>query len=189
VHRGDINPAVFAPIARNTEPRSLSSFRGSNSSASRKSGPRMHPLPALASTLRGACLSDHRAPSDEPTRLPLGRMIILGSFVAGWIETAEGDVSVAGEAVGAEGDGAAVALLARPLGDTSFSIAFLSSMSVEKTVPSSRISTCGVVPRIPMVATGVSIFISPVFATLPAIKVKVPLVRLIRTEFDEPFGS
>ena len=95
------------------------------------------------------------------------------------------------DAVLVEGDGAAAALLApRELGDPSFSIAFLSSMRVEKaTVPSSRTSTCGVVPRIPMVATGVSIFISPVFATLPAIKVKVPLVRLIRLEFDELFGS
>ena len=40
-----------------------------------------------------------------------------------------------------------------------------------------------------MVATGVSIFISPVFATLPATKVKVPLVRLIRLELDVLFGS
>ena len=95
------------------------------------------------------------------------------------------------DAVLVEGDGAAAALLApRELGDPSFSIALLSSMRVEKaTVPSSRTSTCGVVPRIPMVATGVSIFMSPVFATLPAIKVKVPLVRLIRLEFDELFGS
>ena len=41
----------------------------------------------------------------------------------------------------------------------------------------------------PMVATGVSILISPVFAMLPATKVNVPLVRLSRVEFDFPFGS
>src|SRR6266498_5346458 len=65
-----------------------------------------------------------------------------------------------------------------------------SSTRVENlTVPSSEISTRGVVPRIPMVATGVSIFISPVFAILPATKVNVPLVRLNKVELDFPFGS
>ena len=69
-------------------------------------------------------------------------------------------------------------------------MAFLSSIRVENaTVPSSRISTCGVVPRIPIVATGVSTFISPVFATLPAIKVNVPFVRLMRVELFDPLGS
>ena len=47
----------------------------------------------------------------------------------------------------------------------------------------------GVVPRIPIVATGVSIFMSPVFAILPATKVNVPLVRLTKLEFEFPFGS
>src|SRR4029434_3508028 len=51
------------------------------------------------------------------------------------------------------------------------------------------ISTCGVVPRTPMVATGVSIFISPVLAILPATNVNVPLVRLNNVELDFPFGS
>ena len=46
----------------------------------------------------------------------------------------------------------------------------------------------GVVPRNFMVATGVSIFIPPV-ATLPAMNVNVPLVRLNRVEFEVPFGS
>ena len=41
----------------------------------------------------------------------------------------------------------------------------------------------------PIVATGVSIFMSPVFATLPATKVKVPLVRLNKVELDVLFGS
>ena len=41
----------------------------------------------------------------------------------------------------------------------------------------------------PMVATGVSIFMSPVFAILPATKVNVPLVRLNKVELDVPFGS
>ena len=63
-------------------------------------------------------------------------------------------------------------------------------MSVENlTVPSSEISTRGVVPRTPMVATGVSTFISPVFATLPATKVNVPLVKLNKVVLDVLFGS
>src|SRR5258708_22339020 len=67
---------------------------------------------------------------------------------------------------------------------------FPSSIRVENfTVPASEISTCGVVPRIPMVATGVSIFMSPVFAILPATKVNVPLLRLNKVELDFPFGS
>ena len=57
------------------------------------------------------------------------------------------------------------------------------------TVPSSEISMCGVVPRTPMVATGVSIFMSPVFAILPATKVNVPLDQLNNVELDFPFGS
>src|SRR6476620_9309224 len=65
-----------------------------------------------------------------------------------------------------------------------------SSIRVENlTVPSSEISTRGVVPRIPMVATGVSTFILPVFALLPATKVNVPLVRLNKVELDVAFGS
>src|SRR5712691_6282127 len=65
-----------------------------------------------------------------------------------------------------------------------------SSMRLENlNVPSSEISMCGVVPRTPIVATGVSIFMSPVFATLPATKVKVHLVRLNKVELDLPFGS
>src|SRR4029077_2174628 len=65
-----------------------------------------------------------------------------------------------------------------------------SSRSVENfTVPSSEISTCGVVPRMPIVATGVSTFMSPDFAILPATKVKVPFVRLSKVEFDLLFGS
>src|SRR5689334_15298906 len=65
-----------------------------------------------------------------------------------------------------------------------------SSMRVENlTDPSSEISTRGVVPRIPMVATGVSTFMSPLFAILPATKVNVPLVRLNSEEFDLLFGS
>src|SRR5262249_1346028 len=60
---------------------------------------------------------------------------------------------------------------------------------VNLTDPFSEISTWGVVPRIPIVATGVSIFMSPVFAIFPATKVKVPLVRLNRVELDFPFGS
>src|SRR4051794_40631034 len=57
------------------------------------------------------------------------------------------------------------------------------------TVPSSEISMWGVVPRIPNVATGVSTFMLPVLATLPATKVKVPLVKLIRVELSLPSGS
>ena len=54
-----------------------------------------------------------------------------------------------------------------------------SSMRVENfTEPSSEISTRGVVPLMPIVATGVSTFMSPDLAILPATKVNVPLVRL-----------
>jgi len=64
-------------------------------------------------------------------------------------------------------------------------------MSVENlTVPSSEnfdsVAWC---LELPMVATGVSTFISPVFATLPATKVKVPLVRLNKDPLDVLFGS
>jgi hypothetical protein len=49
------------------------------------------------------------------------------------------------------------------------------SISVENfTVPSSPISTRGVVPRMPIVATGVSTFMLPVFAILPARNVNAP---------------
>src|SRR5215475_9140273 len=72
----------------------------------------------------------------------------------------------------------------------SVTLSLPSSMRVENfTVPSSEISTRGVVPLMPMVATGVSTFMSPVFAILPATKVNVPLVRLSRVEFDLLFGS
>ena len=56
-------------------------------------------------------------------------------------------------------------------------------------MPSSEISTCGVVPRMPIVATGVSTFMSPLFAILPATKVNVPFVRLSNVEFALLFGS
>ena len=55
--------------------------------------------------------------------------------------------------------------------------------------PIFRDSTWGMVPGKPTVATGVSIFMSPVFATLPATNVNVPLVRLKKVELDFPFGS
>jgi hypothetical protein len=45
------------------------------------------------------------------------------------------------------------------------------------------------VPRIPMVATGVSSFISPVRATWPATKLNVPLTRLTTAEFDVLLAS
>src|SRR5689334_20874285 len=45
-----------------------------------------------------------------------------------------------------------------------------------------EISTSTAVPRIPMVATGVSTRMSPVFATLPATKLMVPWTMLIRAE-------
>src|SRR6266566_4252094 len=65
-----------------------------------------------------------------------------------------------------------------------------SSIRVENlTEPSSEISTCGVVPRMPIVATGVSIFMSPVLAILPATNVNEPLVKLNSVELDFPFGS
>src|SRR5262249_7577908 len=56
------------------------------------------------------------------------------------------------------------------------------------TEPSGDISTRGVVPLMPIVATGVSIFISPVFATAPAINVNAPLTREKKLEFDVLFG-
>src|SRR6476661_3993050 len=72
----------------------------------------------------------------------------------------------------------------------SVTLSLPSSMRVENfTEPSSEISTRGVVPLMPMVATGVSTFMSPDFAILPATKVNVPLVRLSRVEFDLLFGS
>src|SRR6478672_6585300 len=72
----------------------------------------------------------------------------------------------------------------------SVTLSLPSSMRVENfTEPSSEISTRGVVPLMPMVATGVSTFMSPLLAILPATKVNVPLVRLSRLEFDLLFGS
>ncbi len=58
-------------------------------------------------------------------------------------------------------------------------------MSVENlTEPSFKISTWGVVPRMPIVPTGVVTFMLPDWAIVPAIKVNVPFVRLIRLEFE-----
>jgi hypothetical protein len=66
-----------------------------------------------------------------------------------------------------------------------FAARYFFSISVENlTVPSSKISTRGAVPRMPNVPTGVSTFMSPVCATFPAMKLKVPLVRLTRLEFE-----
>ena len=42
------------------------------------------------------------------------------------------------------------------------------------------------VPRMPMVATGVSTFMSPVLATWPATKLKVPCTRLMLAELLLP---
>ena len=47
-------------------------------------------------------------------------------------------------------------------------------------------STCTAVPRMPMVATGVPTFMSPVCATSPAMKVIEPCTRLMSAEFAEP---
>ena len=49
--------------------------------------------------------------------------------------------------------------------------------------------TIGVVPRMPMVATGVSIRMLPVGAIWPVTKMKVPWSRLSSREFDDPSGS
>src|SRR5580658_4105295 len=71
-----------------------------------------------------------------------------------------------------------------------FMALYFCSTSVENlVVPSSEISTRGAVPLIPIVPTGVSTFMSPVCATLPAMKVNVPLVKLIKLEFECPLGS
>ena len=48
------------------------------------------------------------------------------------------------------------------------------------------ISTSTAVPRMPMVATGVSTFMSPVFATCPATKLIEPCTRLISAELLLP---
>ena len=67
---------------------------------------------------------------------------------------------------------------------------YFSSMSVENlTEPSFKISTRGAVPRMPIVPTGVSTFMLPLCATAPAMKVNVPLVKLIRLELEWPCGS
>src|SRR5262249_53244991 len=110
---------------------------------------------------------------------------VLGA--AGAALGAAGGVPAA--AGGAASDGRTL-LTWRCFGPTANGCVFFSSMSVEnETEPSSAISTRGVVPRMPMVATGVSTFMSPVFATLPAMNVKVPLVRLNRDELDFLLGS
>ncbi len=51
------------------------------------------------------------------------------------------------------------------------------------------ISTSTAVPRMPMVATGVSIFMSPCLAVSPATKVMVPATRLIKEALLDPLGS
>ncbi len=51
------------------------------------------------------------------------------------------------------------------------------------------ISTSTAVPRMPMVATGVSTFMSPCLAVSPATKEMVPATRLISDELFDPFGS
>ena len=50
-------------------------------------------------------------------------------------------------------------------------------------------STTPVVPRMPIVATGVAIFMSPSWATLPATKAKVPSTSVNRALFDAPPAS
>ena len=45
------------------------------------------------------------------------------------------------------------------------------------------------VPRMPIVATGVSIFMSPCLAVSPATKVMVPATRLSSEELLDPLGS
>src|SRR5262249_46664005 len=69
-------------------------------------------------------------------------------------------------------------------------LGYFSSISVENlTEPSFKISTRGAVPRIPIVPTGVLTSMLPVCATSPAIKVNVPLVKLIRLELEWPRAS
>ena len=51
------------------------------------------------------------------------------------------------------------------------------------------ISTSTAVPRMPMVATGVSTFMSPCLAVSPATKEMVPATRLISEELFDPLGS
>ena len=54
---------------------------------------------------------------------------------------------------------------------------------------SKSISTSTAVPRMPMVATGVSIFMSPCLAVWPATNEIVPDTRLISVELSDPLGS
>ena len=49
--------------------------------------------------------------------------------------------------------------------------------------------TIGVVPRMPMVATGVVIATEPVFATWPVMKTNVPCTRLIAIALSLRAGS
>jgi hypothetical protein len=54
---------------------------------------------------------------------------------------------------------------------------------------SKSISTSTAVPRMPMVATGVSTFMSPCLAVAPATKEMVPCTRLSSEELFDPLGS
>ena len=51
------------------------------------------------------------------------------------------------------------------------------------------ISTSTAVPRMPMVATGVSTFMSPCLAVAPATNEMVPCTRLISDLLSDPLGS
>ena len=54
---------------------------------------------------------------------------------------------------------------------------------------SKSISTSTAVPRMPMVATGVSTFMSPFLAVAPATNEIVPATRLSSDLLSDPFGS
>ena len=54
---------------------------------------------------------------------------------------------------------------------------------------SKSISTSTAVPRMPMVATGVSTFMSPFLAVAPATKEMVPATRLSSDLLSDPLGS
>ena len=54
---------------------------------------------------------------------------------------------------------------------------------------SKSISTSTAVPRMPMVATGVSTFMSPFLAVAPATNEMVPCTRLSSDELFDPLGS
>ena len=59
-----------------------------------------------------------------------------------------------------------------------------SARGISKSIPTKH-----AVPRMPMVATGVSTFMSPCFAVSPATKEMVPATRLSSDELFDPFGS